>query len=328
MRFKLALTLVVALFCAARAQDKPTPQDQQIIDEFVTTRGFVFVEPGGKKPAPKATPRPGGKGGVAQTRPRFSPKKGEAPKGGAAAGATTTAKQKPEEVKGGGATGGEPAEAASAGDVEALKAGGAGRPIALGYTLYKRTGGRLVVTDESKEFVENDEMRISLETNTDAYVYVFNTTNGAAPMMLYPYVGVERGANRVAAHRRDYVPAASDYVFNNEPGTERVYIVVTRHALAGVPTGEELIAHCRGALKDCYWQPTPDEWARLEARLRAGAGGRAGRTPQLARLQSSQPDTLTRGLRIKPEEPPPAVVRVSDSPTADLLLTTIDLIHK
>ena len=61
-----------------------------------------------------------------------------------------------------------------------------------------------------------------------------------------------------------------------------------------------------------------------------GADGRAreGRLTQLARLQPAADETLARGIRVRPEEPPPAVVRVSDSPAASLLVTTIELIHK
>lgn len=331
MRFKLTLTLVAAaLLGAARAQE-PRQDGQQVIDDFVSTRGFVFVEPARKKSAAK----PAAKGGVAaQSRPRRKPVKGSGAQGSKPHDASAAAKKKTPAVvaddagEAGNVSAGEAAGGESAADAAVLEAGGEERPIALGYTLYRKDAGRLVVADESHVFTQNERLRIFLESNTDGYVYVFNTTDGASPVMLYPHAHVARGSNRIAAHTRDFVPAGSDFEFDANPGTERVYVVVSRRPLAGVPAGEELVAHCGGEVEGCYWQPDAAEWARVEAAIRQGGRVREGRFAQLARLQPAAPDTPTRGVRIKKEEPPPAVVRVNESPAADLLLTTITLIHK
>ena len=54
MRFKIFLTLAAfALFLAApaaRAQEQQ--QDQKVIDDFITTRGVSFEDPGKPKPKP------------------------------------------------------------------------------------------------------------------------------------------------------------------------------------------------------------------------------------------------------------------------------------
>ncbi|HEV3470292.1 MAG TPA: DUF4384 domain-containing protein [Pyrinomonadaceae bacterium] len=342
MRFKLMLTLAaLALAGAVRAQE-PRQDEQQVIDDFVNTRGFVFVEQAAKKSAAKPAPKGGG---AAQNRPRRKPVKGSGAQAGKApvAEAAAAKKKTPAGVEenveaapgdgsageaAGGVSAGEAAADVSTAGAAAPKAGEAERPIALGYTLYRRDAGRLVVADESHVFRQNERLRIFLETNTDGYVYVFNTTDGASPVMLYPHANVARGGNRIAAHTRDFVPAGSDFEFDANPGTERVHVVVSRRPLAGVPAGEELVRLCGGEVEGCYWQPDAAEWARVEAAIREGGRVREGRSAQLARLQPAAPDTLARGVRIKKEEPPPAVVRVNDSPAADLLLTTITLIHK
>lgn len=306
MRFKATLALAgLALFATARAQEEP-PQDPQLIDEFVTTRGFVFVEP--KKPGTRPGPK-----GVAQQRPRPRPAKKGAPAGQSEAAPSPPPPPPGVEVAGG---------------VPTNKAAGGARPMALGYTLYRRDGGRFVATDESHQFTRGERLRLFLETNTDGYVYVFNTTDGASPVMLYPHAGVAGGRNQVAAHTRDYVPAGMDFEFDANPGTETVYVVVSRRPLAGVPVGEELVARCAGRAEGCYWQPSAAEWSQLRATLGRGAGVREGRVGRLAQLPPVAPGALTRGLRIKQGEPPPAVVRVNDSPAADLLVTRIDLVHK
>ena len=44
------------------------------------------------------------------------------------------------------------------------------------------------------------------------------------------------------------------FEFYGDPGTERIFIVLTRDPLSGVPTAEELVAFC-GLNKDkCPWQ--------------------------------------------------------------------------
>jgi hypothetical protein len=314
---KLALTLaVVTLLAAARAQE-PRQDDQQVIDDFVNTRGLVFEERPVRRPAPKPSGKGGGgQGKTAQGKPR--PKAGKA--GGGQGDSAAAAKPKAKQGAGGDAAAGE-------GDAATLKASVAGRPIALGYTLYKMEGARLVPT-AAREFTSSDRIRIFLETNTDGYVYVFNTTDEAEPTMIYPHVTVGRGANGIEAHRRDFIPTTTSFEFDAKPGVERVYVVVTRAPLDGVPSGEQLVRRCGGVRADCYWQPTAAEWSGLKQTFERGGRVREGRLPQLAGLQAVEPATLTRGLRVQQEEPPPAVVRVSESPAAPLLVTTIDLVHR
>jgi Domain of unknown function (DUF4384) len=315
MRRKLTMTLIaLALLVNAGAQE-PRQEGQQIIDDFISTRGVVFVDPSEvKKPARK----PAGKVAGPQSKPRR--------KAGQGGGEVASAKPKPNaaQVSGGAdAANGE----SGAGGLSALKAGGADRPLALGYTLYKVEGVQRIPTD-AKEFTSSELIRISLETNTNGYVYVFNTTDGAEPTMIYPHVTVRRGANSIEAHRRDYVPTDKAFQFDTQPGVERVYIVVARSPLAGVPSGEELVRHCGGVNAGCYWQPTAAAWSRLSGLFRQGGRVREGRLTQPARVLPAEPDTLTRGLRVQKEEPPPAVVHVNDSPSAGLLVATIDLAHK
>jgi hypothetical protein len=183
-----------------------------------------------------------------------------------------------------------------------------------------------------REFKSGEELRIVLETNTDGYLYIFNTENGVNPEMLYPNNRIDGGANAIAAHARDFVPAdmGSGFVFDDVPAVERVYIILSRRPLAGVPTGEALLDLCGGALReDCYWKPTSAQWDAIKAGSPGGGRVRESQNTQLASLQMpAQGGGMTRGLKVKKTEPAPSVVRVNDSPTADVLVTTVDLVHK
>src|ERR1700694_3846155 len=59
--------------------------------------------------------------------------------------------------------------------------------MGLGLTLFMRDSNGLAVrTDPSREFHKGNHVRFLIETSADGYLYVFNTTDGGQPVMLYP----------------------------------------------------------------------------------------------------------------------------------------------
>ena len=60
--------------------------------------------------------------------------------------------------------------------------------IGLGLTLFMRDSNGLAVrTDPEHVFQKGDRVRVLLETNTDGYLYIFNTTNNGPATMIYPH---------------------------------------------------------------------------------------------------------------------------------------------
>src|SRR3712207_67003 len=84
LRTPLTLAALLVLTCAAaRAQDEPQQKDEQVIDDFVLSRGVSFEEPGKNRPQQGKGSRPAkgnrpssGSGGVGSVK---RPKKEEAP---------------------------------------------------------------------------------------------------------------------------------------------------------------------------------------------------------------------------------------------------------
>lgn len=301
-----------ALTPAQEAQPTPTPDGQKVIEDFTQTRGVIFVESGKKSPPkPASRPQPARKGSAAA-----GPKQGAKPAPGPTPPADAAAPK---------------ADAAGkqAGPADATLVKASLRPIGIGYTLLMNDEARNpVVVDTTREFKEDDAVRLELETNTDAYLYVFNTEDGRNPVMLLPNVKHDGGNNWVAAHSRQYFPADLDYgfIFDDKPATERLYIIVSRKPLEGVPTGQDLLTFC-GAAEECHWKPSPAEWDRIKA----GADGVrtvASRNTQLARLHPNAPAPALRGMKLKKTDPAPAFVRMNERPEADVLVATIDLVHK
>jgi hypothetical protein len=207
-------------------------------------------------------------------------------------------------------------------------------PIGLGYSLYMRdSGGDPVRVDPSRIFRAGDRIRISLETNTDGYLYVFHTENNGQPEMLYPDAKLDEGDNFVEAHVPYEIPWSGEvtdnlrwFVFDQNPANERLYIVVSREPLPGVPTNEQLISYCRG--NQCPWRPATGFWSQF----RVNSEGKVVIDKKAAtygqKQTASERDATTRGLSLGTSAPEPSVVRMNASSNAGVLVTALDLIHQ
>lgn len=210
----------------------------------------------------------------------------------------------------------------------------AGR-IGIGYTLYQKDpGDKPVRVNLSQEFRAGDGVRLVIEANTDGYLYVFHSENDGEPRMIFPDARLNGGDNHIPAHAPCEVPSRKEtdprfrwFYFDEKAATERLYVAVTRKPLRGVPTRQELVAHCLANPGSCPWRPAPATWNLLAAKASA---------PMLVSLEqtSGQPQTvieresLERGLGLPPDAPSPSMVKISASPKAGMLITILDLIHK
>jgi hypothetical protein len=335
MRFRPLLTLAAfaLLVCAAAARAQQQ-QDQKVIDDFVGSRGVSFDEPAKKTTTPSRQPahagthrtnagaKTAGAGHVAsgdKGSPNVKATSNVATTNGASPGLNAPA---------GDGAGGDDKGAQT---LKASAAVGSHVPIALGYTVYmKDSTGGLRPVDASREYKAGDRIVIALEPNTEGYIYIFNAENDGDAAMLFPSAQLDAGVNAAHAHVRETYPADTHYAFEFDanPAIEHLYVVVSRRPLEGVPTGDALAAACKNC--DEYgWKPTAEQWARIKSEA---AGGHVieVKNVQLAQLQKQtvQPGAIQRGIKIKRDDPAPAVVRVNGSADADTLVTVIKLVHK
>jgi hypothetical protein len=350
MRFRTLLVLTAfALMTCASARAQEPQKEQQVIDDFVTTRGVSFDGPSEKKAQPqKQAARPAASPHRNNSTAAAKSPAANSPAASVASGKTSTGKS-PASKKPGKRDGAEPgADSETAAQTDNAAADDAGvqtlkasdttmRPLALGYTiLMKDAAGMLGVIDQSREFKTNDGILVALETNADGYLYMFSASNGESPELLYPSALVNGGANALQAHTRETFPTrvdadATNYVFSftDPPATEHLFIVFSRRPLADVPTGEALVRFC-DKKRDCAWTPTAAQWARIKGASNGGRGVTEAKNTQIAQAgaQPVMPNTLSRGIKIKRDDPKPAVVRVNNSPGANVIVTDIVLTHK
>ena len=342
MRFKvppaLAVFALLSFAVAARAQEQP--QDQKVIDDFVTTRGVSFDEPTHTSTAPKqtthaSTTHKGGTGSVA-SKGRGANSSGGSVASNKNSSSTTNGSKKNNASSGKGsevaAQSDEGRSGAKNTGAQVVNASAVLRPIGLGYTVFmKDKAGGLLSVNPSQEFHSGDRIAVALEPNTEGYIYVFNAENDSDPVMLFPNVALEGGANAAHAHVRETYPADVNYAFefDQTAAVEHLYVVVSRHPLEGVPTGDALAEFCGKKRDDCEWRPSAALWQRIKS-VATDKHVVEAKNTQLAQLQKQpvQPASLQRGIKIKREDPAPAIVRVNDSPDADTLVTVIKLVHK
>jgi hypothetical protein len=357
MRAKLCsliccLLMGVALTLTAAAQTPtptaaPTPQtspaDSEQEDEGVTLRGAFLTT---RQSAPENSTPPksnttkthttttsngNGRGGARRHEPRTQ-------------GTTTTASNRPKNNNTGTNTtasvkhgNGTPSSSNNnAADASYTKATFSPAAIGIGYTLYTRdANGDAVRVDPDHVFHNGEAVRVSLEANTDGYLYIFHTENDGAPEMLFPDSRLKRGDNFIHAHVPYEVPSNMEadernrwFTFDATPAIEHVYLVVTREPLPDVPTGEKLVQYCSDANHSCPWNPPKNMFTDLTARP-AHEQVAMSRIKDAGRPQTtSERDATTRGLGLPSDAPQPTVVSMNASSTTGLLVASITLIHK
>jgi hypothetical protein len=201
-------------------------------------------------------------------------------------------------------------------------------------TLFMRDSNGLAVrVDPDHVFRKGDRVRILLETNSDGYLYIFNTTNDGPATLIYPDVDLDDAGNYLQAHVPFEIPSSLSteerlrwFAFDEIAGTEHVFFVFTREPLGGVPIEDELIAFCREAKERCPIKPSTELWAAVQKEMQEPL--KTDKAQQYGRAQTSgEQEATARGFGLAKDDPQPSLVMMASS-TRSKLVATLDLIHK
>jgi len=104
------------------------------------------------------------------------------------------------------------------------------RALGLRYTIEKVANGSAEPVSIHSVFHSGDRIRISVEVNDTAYLYVISRGSSGTWAPLFPSKDVEDGSNRVEPGRKYDVPAGQGHVitFREPSGTEKLFIVASR----------------------------------------------------------------------------------------------------
>lgn len=206
--------------------------------------------------------------------------------------------------------------------------------LGLGLTLFMRDSNGLGVrTDPTHSFRKGDHVRFLLETNADGYLYIFNTTDGGPPTMIYPDQELDEGGNFIEAHVPFEIPASTAteerlrwLTFDQYPGAEKLYFVFTREPLAGAPIEDDLISFCRENAGKCPWHPSAELWAQIQSEA-SGAAQSAKATGLGSSQTSKEVRAATRGIGLNRDDPEPSLIMLTASSSKTILVTTVELVH-
>ena len=207
--------------------------------------------------------------------------------------------------------------------------------MGLGLTLFMRNASGLAVrADPTREFRKGDHVRLLLESNVDGYLYVFNTTDSGAPVMIYPDPDLDEAGNYIQSHVPFEIPssvAAEErlrwFTFDAVPGIEKLHFVFSREPLAGVPMEDDLIAYCQADKTKCPWSPSAEVWATIQKEMSSTA--LLDKPTHLGKAETDvERLAVTRGIGLNRDDAEPSLIMLSAATNKAILVATLELVHK
>jgi hypothetical protein len=104
----------------------------------------------------------------------------------------------------------------------------AGVALGLKYTLLKRIGDEMAEVAPSAVFRAGDRIQLKVETNLPGYLYIINQGSSGTWKPMFPSADVADGNNRVEGMRPYAMPPGTNMVFDEQVGTEKIFIVFSR----------------------------------------------------------------------------------------------------
>jgi hypothetical protein len=318
MRYKISIPLVAMMLLAGivtfNTKTTAQSQDEETRGAFITSRPTTVSASVGGSVGGSVGVGTGGGGTTQRRKPRRRPPAAKTTQRNTTKNTNTTAS----------------ANVNANASVKAYNAPALG----MGYTLYMRdANGEAVRVDPTRSFRTGERVRILLETNTDGYLYIFNTTDNGDPVMIYPDTRLDDGGNYIEAHVPIEIPSREEadesyrwFTFDNKPGTERLYVVFSRDPLPGVPIEDDLVRYCGQSGQSCPWRPSTALWAQVKAGMNARV--QVVKSKSYGQSQTTgEAEAVNRGIGLTRSAPEPSIIRMNASSTSGLLITVLELAH-
>jgi hypothetical protein len=119
-------------------------------------------------------------------------------------------------------------------------------PLGLRYSILKKEGSESVEVDPDTVFHSGDRIQLRVDVNTLGYLYIINRGSSGNWNPLFPSAKIANGDNRVQKGTRYVIPSGYVFTFDEQPGTEKLFIVFSRQPVSDL---EELIYSLTGGQK-------------------------------------------------------------------------------
>ena len=103
-----------------------------------------------------------------------------------------------------------------------------GIPLGLKYTILRKTGDNMIEVPADTVFRAGDRIQVSVQTNLPGYLYIVSQGSSGTWKPMFPSPEVDDGNNRVEAFRTYLLPPQSRMLFDEQTGTEKLFVVLSR----------------------------------------------------------------------------------------------------
>ena len=110
-----------------------------------------------------------------------------------------------------------------------LVAAGTTAPLGLRYSILKEARGAAPIeVDPDTVFRSGYRIRLGIQTNSDAYLYVVAQGSSGNWTVLFPTPDVAGGDNLVRRGARSEIPSGHWFAFDEQAGEEKLFLVLSR----------------------------------------------------------------------------------------------------
>src|SRR3984957_695593 len=131
-----------------------------------------------------------------------------------------------------------------------------GAALGLKYTILKLSGDAMTAAAPSSVFHAGDKIQFSIETNSAGYLFIVRQGSSGTWMPMFPTPEIEGGNNRVEGFHSYTFPNGYRYVFDQQTGGEKVFIIFSRDPK---PDFEQLVYTLQGGKPQPVSTPTPQD---------------------------------------------------------------------
>jgi len=101
-------------------------------------------------------------------------------------------------------------------------------PLGLRYSILKEAGGGTAEVDADTAFKSGDRIRLTVKANDRAHLYIVQRGSSGNWGVLFPSQEINGGNNVIEKDKAYEVPAGHWWAFDEQPGKERLFIVLSR----------------------------------------------------------------------------------------------------
>jgi serine/threonine protein kinase len=103
------------------------------------------------------------------------------------------------------------------------------------HVVRKLDSGEEVEVDPDQTFHSGDRVRLAFESNQDGFLYVASQGSSRRWSLLFPDPGINGGVNAIARGRIYQVPDNGWFRFDDTPGQEELFVVLSKERMADLP---------------------------------------------------------------------------------------------